>query len=89
MCEAPSFFEPTSTLTGIQDRRPDVRPSLCSGRQKADCGYPPSKSARSLNYRTGILGSYKRIIMYKRTPDAQKIYEIQKIFKAQRILKYR
>lgn len=48
-----------------------------------------SKSARSLNYRTGILGSYKRIIMYKRTPDAQKIYEIQKIFKAQRILKYR
>jgi len=58
-------------------------------RQKADCGYPPSKSARSLNYRTGILGSYKRIIMYKRTPDAQKIYEIQKIFKAQRILKYR
>ena len=59
----------------------DVRPSLCSGRQKADCGYPPSKSARSLNYRTGILGSYKRIIMYKRTPDAQKIYEIQKILK--------
>ena len=48
-----------------------------------------AKSARSLNYRTGILGSYKRIIMYKRTPDAQKIYEIQKIFKAQRILKYR
>ena len=45
--------------------------------------------ARSLNYRTGILGSYKRIIMYKRTPDVQKIYEIQKIFKAQRILKYR
>ena len=54
-----------------------------------DCGYPPSKSARSLNYRTGILGSYKRIIMYKRTPDVQKLYEIQKIFKAQRILKYR
>ena len=26
---------------------------------------------------------------YKRTPDAQKIYEIQKIFKAQRILRYR
>ena len=45
--------------------------------------------ARSLNYRTGILGSYKRIIMYKRTPDAQKIHEIQMIFKAQRILKYR
>jgi len=40
-------------------------------------------------FRSGILGSYKRIIMYKRTPDAQKIYEIQKIFKAQRILKYR
>ena len=34
MYEAPSFFEPTSTLTGIQHRRPDVRPSLCSGRQK-------------------------------------------------------
>ena len=50
---------------------------------------PTWLSARSLNYRTGILGSYKRIIMYKRTPDAQKIYEIQKIFKAQRILKYR
>ena len=32
--EAPSFFEPTSTLTGTQHRRPDVRPSLCSGRQK-------------------------------------------------------
>lgn len=26
MCEAPSFFEPTSTSTGIQDRRPDVKP---------------------------------------------------------------
>ena len=34
MYEAPSFFEPTSTLTGTQHRRPDVRPSLCSGRQK-------------------------------------------------------
>ena len=33
MFEAPSFFEPTSTLTGIQDRRLDVRPSLRSGRQ--------------------------------------------------------
>ena len=34
MCEAPSFFEPTSTSTGTQHRRPDVKPSLCSGRQK-------------------------------------------------------
>ena len=67
----------------------DVRPSLCSGRQKADCGYPPSKSARSLNYRTGILGSYKRIIMYKRTPDVQEVDERGEIVKAQRILKYR
>ena len=67
----------------------DVWPSLCSGRQKADFGYPPSKSSRSINYRTGIFVYYKIIIMYKRTPDAQKIYEIQKIFKAQRILKYR
>ena len=50
---------------------------------------PTSKSARSLNYRAGILGSYKRIIMYKRTLDVQKLYEIQKIFKAQRILRYR
>ena len=46
-------------------------------------------TARSLNYRAGILGSYKRIIMYKRTPDVQKLYEIQKIFNAQRILRYR
>ena len=26
MLEAPSFFEPTSTSTGIQNRRSDVRP---------------------------------------------------------------
>lgn len=26
MYEAPSFFEPTSTSTGIQNRRSDVRP---------------------------------------------------------------
>ena len=88
MFDNPVYLEPTFTLNGILYELLDVRPSLCSGRQKADCGYPPSKSARSLNYRTGIC-SYKRIIMYKRTPDAQEIYEIQKIFKAQRILKYR
>lgn len=26
MCEASSFFEPTSTSTGIQNRRSDVKP---------------------------------------------------------------
>ena len=30
MYEAPSFFEPTSTLTGTQHRRPDVRPSYAA-----------------------------------------------------------
>ena len=77
---------------GFQNRRPDVKPPSiagCQGKAESSVEVTHLALARSLNYRTGILGSYKRIIMYKRTPDVQKIYEIQKIFKAQRILKYR
>jgi len=37
----------------------DVKPSLCSGRQKWSCGYPPS-IARSQNIETGILGLQKK-----------------------------
>ena len=51
MCDNPIYLEPTSLLMGFLYELPDVRPPRISGRQKADCGYPPS-FARSLNCRT-------------------------------------
>lgn len=43
----------------------DVRPPRISGRQKADCGYPPSNSARSLNCRKRHFGFTQKIALQK------------------------
>ena len=55
----PVSFEPTDTLNGIPISPYRCQASglwtLCSGRQKYGCGYPPSL-ARSQNTRSGILG---------------------------------
>ena len=42
--DTPIYLEPTSLLMGFLYELPDVRPPRISGRQKADCGYPPSNS---------------------------------------------
>ena len=42
MCDTPIYLEPTFTLMGFLHELPDVRPPRISGRQNADCGYPPS-----------------------------------------------
>ncbi len=55
MCDSTCCFEPTFTLNGILILSDGCQASVCSGRQKSDCGYPPS-FARSQNIRPGILG---------------------------------
>lgn len=63
----------------------DVRPPLVSGRQKPDCGYPPSMRARSLNCRTGILGILQKILRYKRTLKYRRITIYKRISKHKRV----
>ena len=60
MCDSTCCFEPTFTLKGILILSDGCQASVCSGRQKSDCGYPPS-IARSQNIRPGILGILKKI----------------------------
>ena len=55
MCDSTCCFEPTFTLKGILILSDGCQASVCSGRQKSDCGYPPS-IARSQKVRGGILG---------------------------------
>lgn len=42
MFDNPIYLEPTFTFTGFLYELPYVRPPRISGRQKVDCGYPPS-----------------------------------------------
>ncbi len=42
MFDNPVYLEPTSLFMGFLYELLDVRPPRFSGRQKADCGYPPS-----------------------------------------------
>ena len=58
MYDSPIYLEPTFTLKGFLYDLPDVRPPRISGRQNADCGYPPS-FARSLNCRKRHFGLFK------------------------------
>lgn len=55
MYENSCCFEPTFTLKGILILSDGCQASVRSGRQKSDCGYPPS-IARSQKVRGGILG---------------------------------
>lgn len=59
MCDNSCHFEPTFTLNGIPTLVSGCQASVCSGRQKLTCGYPPSL-ARSQNTRAGILGLTKQ-----------------------------
>ena len=57
LCDAPIIFEPTFTLKGILILSDGCQASVRSGRQKSDCGYPPSiaRSRKRGERRFGII----------------------------------
>ena len=59
MCEAPSFFEPTSTLKGILYCRSDVRPPIQQWKTEHLLRIPNLAAARRQWEGNGILGEDK------------------------------
>ena len=87
MYDNPVYLEPTFTFNGIPTLPAGCQASVCSGRQKAGCGYPPSFGQESKLRETAFWAClitkekmmWRRKLVYKRNFEVQKFSFLQKI----------
>ena len=87
MCDNLVYLEPTFTFNGIPILPAGCQASVCSGRQKAGCGYPPSFGQESKLQETAFWGClitedkvmWRRKLVYKRVIKYKSFLLLQKI----------
>ena len=84
MCDNPVYLEPTFTFNGIPTLPAGCQASVCSGRQKAGCGYPPSFGQESKLRET----AFWACLINKRKDDVAQKAGIQKSNKIQKFFTF-